>query len=76
MSQSWSPWNFSGKNIGVGFTLGDLPDTRIKPMSPALAGGFFTTEPLRKPEVGQHSQNDFCSYGNVEVIFFPCTNVE
>ena len=29
---------------------GDLPDPRIKPMSPALAGGFFTTEPPGKPE--------------------------
>ena len=25
---------------------GDLPDSGIKPMPPALAGGFFTTEPL------------------------------
>ena len=25
---------------------GDLPDPRIEPASPALAGGFFTTEPL------------------------------
>ena len=28
---------------------GDLPDPRIKPMSPVLAGGFFTTDPLGKP---------------------------
>ena len=28
---------------------GDLPDLRIKPLSPALAGGFFTTEPPGKP---------------------------
>ena len=28
---------------------GDLPDPEIKPASPALAGGFFTTEPPRKP---------------------------
>ena len=27
---------------------GDFPDPRIEPVSPALAGGFFTTEPLRK----------------------------
>ena len=27
----------------------DLPDPGIKPMSPALAGGFFTTELPRKP---------------------------
>ena len=25
---------------------GDLPDPRIKPVSPALAGEFFTAEPL------------------------------
>ena len=33
---------------------GDLPDPGIKPVSlrsPALAGGFFTTEPPGKPEV-------------------------
>ena len=30
-------------------TPGDLLEPRIKPMSPALAGGFFTTEPLWKP---------------------------
>ena len=28
---------------------GDLPDLRIKPMFPALAGGFSTTEPPGKP---------------------------
>ena len=31
---------------------GDLPDPGIEPMppaSPALAGGFFTTEPLERP---------------------------
>jgi len=28
---------------------GDLPDPGIKPMSLALAGGFFTTEPHGKP---------------------------
>ena len=30
-------------------TPGDLPDSGIEPASPALAGGFFTTEPPRKP---------------------------
>ena len=33
-------------------SLGDLPDPEIKPMSPALAGGFFTSEPPRKPVTG------------------------
>ena len=28
---------------------GDLPDPGTEPASPALAGGFFTTEPPRKP---------------------------
>jgi len=28
---------------------GDLPNPGIKLASPALAGGFFTTEPPRKP---------------------------
>ena len=27
----------------------DLPRPGIKPVSPALAGGFFTTEPAAKP---------------------------
>ena len=28
---------------------GDLPNSGIKPVSPTLAGGFFTTEPPGKP---------------------------
>ena len=49
------PWDFSGKNTRVGchFLLqGNLPDSGIKPTSPAfsaLAGGFFTTAPPGKP---------------------------
>ena len=34
-------------------SLEDLPDPGIEPVSPAvpaLAGGFFTTEPLEKPK--------------------------
>ena len=30
---------------------GDLPDPGIKPMSPALADRFFTTEPPGKPKL-------------------------
>ena len=30
---------------------GDLPDPGIEPASPALAGGFFTTEPPGKLEL-------------------------
>ena len=43
------PWDFSGKS-GLRFpSPGDLLDSGIEPESPVLAGGFFTTEPLRKP---------------------------
>ena len=39
-----------GYQSGLPFpSPGDLPDPGIEPMSPALAGGFFTTEPPRKP---------------------------
>ena len=33
---------------------GDLPDPGIEPISPALAGGLFTTEPPGKPPSKQH----------------------
>ena len=52
-----SPCNFSGKEYwsGLPFPLpGDLPDPGIKPASlesPALAGGFFTTEPPGKTKL-------------------------
>ena len=31
---------------------GDLPHPAMEPVSPGSAGGFFTTEPLRKPIPG------------------------
>ena len=34
---------------------GDLPDPGIKPTSPALAGGFFTTAPCGKPLIDTFS---------------------
>jgi len=39
---------FSGQEYWSGLPFpppGELPDPRIEPMSPALAGEFFTTEP-------------------------------
>ena len=45
------PWEFPGKNTGVGchFLLhGVLPDPGIKPTSPTPAGGFFATVPPGK----------------------------
>ena len=48
------PQNSSGQNTGNGLlfpTPGDLPDPWIEPASCALAGRFFTTEPLGKPDI-------------------------
>ena len=43
---------FSGHEYSSGFAIsfqGNLPNPRVEPTSPALAGGFFTTEPPREP---------------------------
>ena len=64
---------FSRQEYWSGFPFplaGDLPDPGIEPMSPsspALAGGFFTTEPPGKPLVlvkWLKEQEDIC--GNTE----------
>ena len=50
-----SPWDFSRQEYWSGLPFpppGDLPDPGIELMSsgcPALAGRFFTTDPLGKP---------------------------
>ena len=57
---------------------GDLPDPGIKPMSPELAGRFFTTEPsllqpyktysLRKPPVYHYQIIAlFCSFNSSNI---------
>ena len=39
----------------------DLPGPGIKPMSPALAGGFLTTGPPGKSQISKHTPlPDFC----------------
>ena len=42
------PWDSPGKNTGVGGHF-LLQDPRIEPSFPALADGFFITEPPGKP---------------------------
>ena len=57
-----TPWTVAQQeSLSMGFSrqeywsalpfpsLGDLPDPGTEPRSPALAGGFFTTEPPGKP---------------------------
>ena len=49
------PWDFPGKDTGVGchFLLqGIFPTPGIEPLSPALADTYFTTEPPRKAHPG------------------------
>ena len=63
MSDSFvTPWTVAGQTpLSMEFSRqeywsrlpfpspGDLPDPEIKPVSPALGGRFFTTEPPGKP---------------------------
>ena len=47
------PWDPPGKNTGLPFPSPDFPDPGTKrtfPLSPTLAGEFFTTEPPGKPQ--------------------------
>ena len=49
---SFCPWDFPRQEYWSGLPLlppGVLSNPEIKPASPALAGGFFTTEPPGKP---------------------------
>ena len=60
---------------GVPFSLpGDLPHPRIKPVSLALADGFFTTAPLGKPHVyvytPAHTHVYICFFLLPEIDFF------
>ena len=46
---------FSKQEYWIGLTFpppGDLPDPGIEPTSPPFAGGFFTTVPPGKPQLG------------------------
>ena len=49
---SWSRFPRQEYWSGLPFpSPGDLPDPGIEPVSPALAGGFFTAEPTRKAKL-------------------------
>ena len=49
---------------------GDLPDAGIELMSPALAGGFFTTEPPGKPIWMLSEQKYLHYYGKEQQFLF------
>jgi len=48
-------------------SAGDLPNSGIKPRSPALEADALTSEPPGKPSVGESAQNKhsntYCEYG-------------
>ena len=49
--------------------LGDLPDPGTEPASPGLVGGFFTTEPLKKPMIMVHN-NPFNVLLDSDCLYF------
>ena len=51
-------------------SMWDLPRPRIKPVSPALAGGFFTTKPPGKP--GKHFFFFFASEYLISAYLYVC----
>ena len=56
------------------FSFRDFPDPGIKPASPALAGGFFTTELPGKPQnnIKQHLLLMCVEHLPWYLIFQPC----
>ena len=61
-SFSWG-WFWSPPPVALLFpSPGDLPDPGIKPVSPALAGGFFTIEPPGNPIIVLQNRNYYFPY--------------
>ena len=52
-------------------TPGDLLDTGIEPVSPVLAGGFFTTEPPGKPQSNLYKTTTFRAVVNIKISIRP-----
>ena len=54
-------------------SLGDLPDPGMEPASPALAGGYSTTEPPGKPNIYKFRSCLFSPPAVVTTVYF-CHN--
>ena len=53
---------------GLPFPPGDLPDSGIEPLSSALAGGFFITEPPGKPGYSLVNKTEWsCGHGTSRI---------
>ena len=74
ISDSIIPWTVACQApLSIGFSRqeywsgghflfqGDLPNPGIKPVSPVLAGGFFTTEQPMEAQNGRYMSLDICS---------------
>jgi len=64
-------WGFPRQEYWSGLPFpspGDLPDPGAKPVSPALAGGFFTTEPPVKPSWC------YTMYSSLMILVFPSSS--
>ena len=56
---------------GLPFSFpGDLPNPEIKPASPTLVGGFFTSEPRGKPNFSHNTLNTFNSKPGIVWLFY------
>ena len=57
---------------------GDLPDSRIEPTSPALAGRFFTAEPPGKPAITHYQYSIYsfvCIVVRTQFIKLRCSKI-
>ena len=81
------PWTLARQApLSMGFSMqeywrglpfpppGDLPDPGIKPVSSALAGGFFPTEPPGKPlsPLTHRLTQGWCSLYSVYDLYYYC----
>ena len=53
---------------------GDLPDPGIEPVSPALAGGFFTAEIPGKPQILGIDSSYLVTWRNIKYSFKNTSN--
>ena len=85
MSNSETPWTVAHQaRLCMGFSKqeywsglpfpspGDLPNPGIEPMSPALAGGFFSAEPPGKPSLITYFLSKYFEhFENLTLVWLP-----
>ena len=69
--QAYPSMGFSRQEYWSGLPFpfpGDFPDPGVEPMSPALAGGFFTAEPPGKPPHPLHPQSKIPMSSSLHIL--------